>query len=84
MAADPLAAELAAIRELMEAPRERIGDLKQKAAAAGRLLAAVEAALKLAGDWTEHRPGDSPSLAACGSHLRAAIELELTRKDDSE
>lgn len=51
MTDDALAAELAALRALASAPRERIRDLKALASATPRLLAAVEAVLK------PHQPG---------------------------
>ena len=57
-----------------------------------RLLAAVEAALKLADEWTEGSHSTGSALdedrgwvrAACGGKIREAITRELARKDQSQ
>jgi hypothetical protein len=88
---DPVAAYLVEVRELIGKRDELVArmqvaavDVREFNAAQDRLaehgprlLAAVEAVLKLADDWGTDRPGDSPVTGACGRRLREEISRAL-------
>jgi hypothetical protein len=93
VADDPVSAELAAIREdlarsqpwaFRKADNARHDDLILDQHAP-RLLAAVEAVLKLTDGWLANAEA-VPVLSreAAGTIIRAAIERELTRKDGTQ
>lgn len=77
---DPLAEKLAAISDIVTSPRERIGDLKAKAAWTPRLLAAVEAVL------SRHHPEDRgrvlPCCAFCCTDAECVAWAECPERED--
>lgn len=80
---DPLTAELAAIRRAWSLPGYPRSAVERKAARTDipRLLAAVDAALKLAAEFNiedGHYPDPGMAPVSRADRIRAAIERELT------
>jgi hypothetical protein len=79
-APDPVAAELAGIGIRSEYASSRYADVaevRESASDVPRLLAAVEAALRLADQWHDGRGNDYSASALYASKLREVLREEL-------